>query len=363
MKILAPAIRFLFFSFLLIAGLYFARGFLIPFCLAGLLAMLFLPLSQRLEARGFNRGVAALACIAGLLLVIAALILLLRWQLQDLVKDLAGIEQRITGFIHQVQQYISSTIGVSEQEQKKLLQQQSSSGSGKASGIASAIMGSLMGIAVNTVLVFVYIFLFLYYRGHLKKFVLKLVPPPKHSKTTTVMYKSTQVAQQYITGLALMIVTLWVLYGIGFSIAGVKYALFFAILCGLLEIVPFVGNLTGTSLTIIVSLAQGGNSNIIIGILVVYGIVQFIQTYILEPLIVGAEVNINPLFTILAIVAGETVWGIGGMILAIPLLGIVKIICDHIEPLKPYGFLIGQDAEQSSENWTDKIKRWFKKKR
>lgn len=160
-----------------------------------------------------------------------------------------------------------------------------------------------------------------------------------------------------------MIVTLWVLYGIGFSIAGVKYALFFAILCGLLEIVPFVGNLTGTSLTIIVSLAQGGNSNIIIGILVVYGIVQFIQTYILEPLIVGAEVNINPLFTILAIVAGETVWGIGGMILAIPLLGIVKIICDHIEPLKPYGFLIGQDAEQSSENWTDKIKRWFKKKR
>ena len=72
-----------------------------------------------------------------------------------------------------------------------------------------------------------------------------------------------------------------------FLIAGVKNAFFFAILCGLLEIVPFVGNISGTALTIIASLATGGSSNVIIGILIVYGLVQFIQTYILEPLVVG----------------------------------------------------------------------------
>jgi predicted PurR-regulated permease PerM len=63
---------------------------------------------------------------------------------------------------------------------------------------------------------------------------------------------------------------------------------------------------------------------------------------------VGAEVNINPLFTIIILVAGELVWGIPGMVLAIPLLGIVKIICDHIEPLKPYGFLIGQEKKKKT---------------
>src|SRR5688500_20374019 len=99
----------------------------------------------------------------------------------------------------------------------------------------------------------------------------------------------------------MMIVVLWIMYGIGFSVAGVKNELFFAILCGLLEIVPFVGNITGTALTIIASMATGGGSNVIIGILIVYGLVQFIQTYILEPLVVGEEISINPLFTIIEI--------------------------------------------------------------
>ena len=94
----------------------------------------------------------------------------------------------------------------------------------------------------------------------------------------------------------------------------------------------------------------------VIGVLITYAVVQFFQTYILEPLVVGAEVNINPLFTILVLVAGELVWGIPGMVLAIPLLGIVKIICDHIEPLKPYGFLIGQEKKKKKTLFS-KIKK------
>ena len=86
----------------------------------------------------------------------------------------------------------------------------------------------------------------------------------------------------------------------------------------------------------------------ILGVLITYATVQFIQTYLLEPLVVGRGVNINPLFTIAGIVAGELVWGVPGMILAIPLMGIAKIICDHIEPLKPYGFLIGEEKKSKT---------------
>ena len=99
-------------------------------------------------------------------------------------------------------------------------------------------------------------------------------------------------------------------------------------------------------LAIVMVIIQGGGTGMILAVLLTYAIVQFLQTYLLEPLIVGAEVNINPLFTIIILVMGELVWGIPGMILAIPLLGIVKIVCDHIEPLKPYGFLIGSDRKK-----------------
>jgi predicted PurR-regulated permease PerM len=66
-------------------------------------------------------------------------------------------------------------------------------------------------------------------------------------------------------------------------------------------------------------------------------------------LILGPQVKINPLFTIIALIVGELIWGIPGIILAIPLTAILKIICDHIEPLKPYGFLIGEIESTKKE--------------
>ena len=156
-----------------------------------------------------------------------------------------------------------------------------------------------------------------------------------------------------------MILCLWIMYSIGFSIVGVKNAVLFAALCSLLEIVPFVGNLTGNVITVLAVVMQGGNSGMIFGVLITYGIVQFIQTYLLEPLVVGRGVSINPVFTIAGLVAGEAVWGIPGMVLAIPFMGISKIVFEHITGLKPYGFLIGEE-KKSKKAVVEKIKGWFK---
>ncbi|MBP6757642.1 MAG: AI-2E family transporter [Flavobacterium sp.] len=65
----------------------------------------------------------------------------------------------------------------------------------------------------------------------------------------------------------------------------------------------------------------------------------------------------NPLFTIFALVLGELIWGISGMILAIPMIAIFKIVCDHIDSLKPYGFLIGEiETERKESVFIKKIK-------
>jgi predicted PurR-regulated permease PerM len=82
----------------------------------------------------------------------------------------------------------------------------------------------------------------------------------------------------------------------------------------------------------------------IVGIVATYVIVQFIQGWLLEPLILGPQVKINPFSTIIALVLGQLLWGIPGIFLAIPLTAMVKIIFDHFESLQPYGFLIGTIA-------------------
>lgn len=357
---LSRAIQILFLFFIVFAGLYFAKPFLVSFIIAGILAMLFLPLSRRMEKKGINRGLSAVFCILILLAVISGIIALLTWQIAGLSEDFGKMQEHAGKSIAKLKETISNTFGISPQKQQEMIKEQQSSGAGGAGKVVTAIMGSIMSMLVDTILVFVYIFLLMYLRSHIKQFILKLVPQDEKAKTVKIIDDSSQVGQKYLSGMGMMIVILWIMYGIGFSIVGVKNALFFAMLCGLLEIIPFIGNLVGTALTLIMALSQGGGSNMIIGILITYGCVQFIQTYILEPLVVGAQVKINPLFTIIAIVIGELVWGIPGMILAIPLLGIAKIIFDNIEPLKPYGFLIAEEKKKNDSSFIDKIKGWFK---
>jgi predicted PurR-regulated permease PerM len=76
-------------------------------------------------------------------------------------------------------------------------------------------------------------------------------------------------------------------------------------------------------------------------VLAMYVFIQFIDNNYLVPKIVASKVRINALFSIIAVIAGSALWGIPGMFLSIPLLAIIKLIFDHIEPLKPWGFLLG----------------------
>ena len=345
--------------------LKYGAPFLIPLAFAALLSMLLVPVCTWLEKKGVNKAISTILSIMLVVAFLGGVVTFVSWQISDLGKDTAKLEQQITKKYEELRQYVSDELGISEEQQEQFIEKQKESSGNKTQAVTSIIAG-LGTFLTNLLLVFVYIFLLLYFRGHIKRFVIRIVPDKEERKAIHVVDSMQQVTQKYLTGMAWMIVGLWIMYSIGFTIVGVKKAIFFAVLCGLLEIVPFVGNLIGNLLTIVMSVSQGGDMNMVIGILVTYGVVQFIQSYILEPLVVGAEVNINPLFTILGLVAGELVWGVPGMILAIPLMGVTKIICDHVDALKPFGELIGEEKKEPGKikkkmnALARKIKKLFK---
>lgn len=322
--------------------LYFSKALLVPVAFAGLLAMVMLPLNRWFEKRKMKRVMAVLLSTFIFVSGFVCVIWLVSWQIGNVASDAFKMEGKLEEIIQSIQQMIKDKLGISQQMQEQMVQQNKEKGAATVGKGLVGVAGYLWTFIVDFVLVVVYLFLFLYYRAHIKKFILNVTQVNHKDKTEEALEQSTQVGQQYLTGLSLMILCLWVMYGVAFSIIGVKYALFFAILCGLLEMIPFVGNLTGTTLTVLFSLSQGADVRMVIAIIITYALVQFIQTYLIEPLVVGAKVNINPLFTILVLVAGEMVWGIPGLVPAIPLLAILKIIFDHFEPLKPYGELIGE---------------------
>ena len=339
---------------LLFAGLYYAKPFLVPVCIAGLLSMLFLPVCRRIETIGLKRGLAVLLCILLFLLIISGMVWVIIWQVSSLADEIGNIKQEMNSLMQQVKGFLARTFGISLKEQQEAIEQQTEG----ANGFIVRLTALIPGILVHFVLTLVYIFLFMYYRTHIKKFIAQVIPKKEDANTEDALDDIEKVSQHYLGGIGLMIVCLWVMYSIGFSILGLKHAFLFAILCGLFEIVPFVGNLVGNGLAILMAITQGGGMPLVIGIIITYAIVQFLQSYILEPLVVGNEVNLNPLFTIMALVVGELLWGIAGLVLAIPLMGIVKIICDHIPSLKPYGFLIGRE-KRSGPGLLDRIKKMF----
>lgn len=350
-------IKILLLGVLFVGGAYFAKPFLVPLVFGIVLAMLFRPVSRWLESKGLNRSLSALTCACIIVLAFAALGALLSWQISEIASEAGNIEQKVNTWMDQVQHFIYEKFGLNYQKQKEMMEGQESS---LGSQITSIVEG-LMGTVVDFILAVVYTFLILLYRKHLKQFIISLVPEGQKAKAESIISESNKVSFQYLSGLSKMIVILWIMYGIGFWVIGVKNPFFFAILCGLLEIIPFVGNLTGSLLTILGTFVQGGGTEVVIWIVLVYGTVQFIQTYLLEPLVVGAQVNLNPLFTIMVLVLGELIWGLAGMILAIPIAGIAKIVCDHIEPLKPYGKLLGNGGKKQETGLIDKIKGWFNK--
>lgn len=350
-------------SALSVAALYFAAAFLIPVTFAALLAMLFYRFSEWLEKRGIKRGLSALLSVLVLLGVVAFVGTILGWQLSYLAEDFDEMKTQLMANVSKLREWISNSIGIDFAQQENLATTEGQRNAASAGNIFLKLLNKFAGFLVDAVLVTVYTYLLLYYRSHLKNFLLQAVPTENRPNIQAIIRKSVDVSGTYLIGLFNMVALLWVMYSVGFSIVGLEGAIFFAILCGLFEIVPFIGNLVGNLVAILAVMAQGGDSGMVLGVIAVYLTVQFLQTYLLEPLVVGQRVNINPLFTIMALVAGQLIWGIPGMAMAIPLLGIVKIVCDNVPDLHAYGMVIGPvKSDSRNKSVLDFLKKLVRKK-
>ena len=321
--------------------LIYAKVVLLPLTLAALLAMLFMPLSHWLESKGINRALASFICLLILIAIITIIIYFFIWQITAITKDVSAIQQNVVDKLHRLEVYLYHSFGITPSSQEKIIKENSSNGLGS---MISSFMGSLIFFITNFIIMLVYIFMLLYSRRHLKIFVLKLVKDNQREKAERVISESSKATQHYLFGFGLLVILLWILYSISFLIIGVQSPVFFASLCGLLEVIPFVGSLTGITLTILMVVSQDGSGGMILTVLIVYVVIQFTQFYIIQPLLLGGEVNINPLVAIVVLLIGGMVWGLGGMVIAIPLTGIAKIVFDNVEELQPYGYLLSRHS-------------------
>lgn len=321
-----------------------------PLAIAGMFALVFMPLCRWLEKKGCHTVVAALICGFLFALIVATITLLLVWHIQHIASDFSDIRSHFSDYLHGLRKYLHDKFGMDTLKKGSPLPIPVQPNTKDIGKIATSVMGTVLSVAINLILILVYLIMLLCLRREIRLFILHTSNPGSKGKAEVVVNQSARVVQQYLWGLAIVIICLWVMYSIGFTIVGIHNPIFFAILCGTLEIIPFVGNITGTTLTSLMALSQGGGFGMVLGVVCTYMLIQGIQFYIIAPLVMQTQISIHPLFTIVILFVGDLIWGIPGMILAIPVLGIVKIVCDHIDQLQPLGQLLGKNRP---------VKRWF----
>ena len=334
---------------ILTAAIYLGQDILVPLAMSGLVAILLRPVEDRLLRLGMHKVVAISLALLLAIIVVSGLTVLLSMQLSDLADDLPKIRQNLDDFFRDIKRWVRREYNVSYREQDKYIQKAQAETIGSLQG--SDAVGIIAGPLGTLTLVPIYVFLLLYYRTMLLHFIIVLFAEKHTERVREILGEVKAVVQSYMVGLLIETACVAALNSIGLLLLGVQYAVLLGIMAAILNLVPYIGGLVATVLTVIITFSNNPEPSIILGVVGVFLLVQFIDNNALVPFIVASKVRINALISIVGVLIGGALAGVSGMFLSIPAIAILKVIFDRVDSLRPWGVLLGdQTPEEAGSN-------------
>jgi len=326
--------------YFLFLGLAKAKGFFAPLMTAIILSLVVLPLSHKMEAK-IKRPIASLLNSILLFLISIGLMAIVSLQVRSFVEDWSKIKETMDPKIEQIKNFTLQHTPLSQQDIKEAKNESSITNFNAKERITS-FMSGLSSFVANYLLTFVYVFFLLNYRNIFKDFLLRVFPDEKRKTVRTIINKSAKVVPQYLIGKLILMGLLAILYSIGLGLSGVDNFILVSVIAAVLTLIPYVGNIMGFTMAVAFGFLTSGNTNVLIGIAITFTLTQFVESYVLQPYVVGDRVDVHPFFVILSVILGNMVWGVIGMILAIPIIGIITVVVLNIEKLQPFGILLSK---------------------
>ena len=327
---------------------YITQDFIIPLLFAILLSVLVYPIVKYFETRlCFNRIVSILIAILVFTVIIFVIFVLIGIQFQDIMdksetyydKILVKMNILIKETEHSTGLESKDIVGGDSIEVKEIVKRNSN----KIFEFLTS-SGSILGDFVLTPL---YMFFFLLYRNFLISFLYKATSKVSNKKNMRIIFDEIyKVQQNYLIGLVSVMGIVGILNSIGLLALGIDYPFFFGFLCALLLLVPYIGIIIGSILPALIALATKDSYWYAFGVIAIFGFIQFLEGNFITPKITGSKVSLNSFVSILVIILFSMLWGIPGMILALPITASLKVIFDHSEKFKSIGFVLGEAEEK-----------------
>jgi predicted PurR-regulated permease PerM len=328
--------------FVLFTVLDITQGIVVPLVLAIIIAIALHPLVNFLIRLKINRVIAIVLTLVLTFLVIIAFSALMISQGIQFSESWPILSEKFNGFLNQTITAASKYFDIDPQKIHAWI----TKATGEIINISTAAIGKtiviISGALVVLFLIPVYVFLILFYKPILLEFIYRLFGQNKQNQVGEIVTRTKAIVQSYIIGLVIEAVLVATLNTIALLILGIDYALLIGIIGGLLNIIPYIGGAVAVALPMMIAVVTKSSPWYAI-----YYIIQLVDNNYIVPKIVASKVKINALFAIVVVIAGNALWGVPGMFLSLPLLAIVKVVCDEIEPLKPWGFLLGDTMPPS----------------
>lgn len=320
--------------------LYITKGIILPIIFSVIIAVVLHPVVNFFVRLKINRVIAISITLLITIIVLSVLSVLLFSQVSRFSESWPLLIDKFTEVLNDAIVWASGYFDINPQKFHAWIAETKTS-------IVSSSMDSL-GKTIVTVsgwfivlfLVPVYIFVILLYQPLLIDFIHRLFNTSQHRQLNEMITQSKNVIQSYLVGLFVEFILIVILYLIAFLVLGIEFAILLAVVGGLLNIIRYIGPFVAMLMFMAFALVTKSPVYVFY-VFVFHWIIQLLDNFYIVPKIVASRVKLNALFSIIIIIAGYELWGLSGMFLAIPLLAIVKLALDNIEPLKPWGFLLG----------------------
>ena len=334
----------LFCGMLMLVAIY-AKPILVPIIFSALFSLLLYPFCEKLERVGFSRSISIILPLVGVATLALLLLSFISIQLEDFINTILNskneIQKSVSGIIKSLESVFKLPATQTEGWLKRNFYD---SGTSYIDDFVTTTSGTLVTFG----LVPVYAFFMLYYKDNVRLFLIKATHI-KAENTYSTFNQIKDITKNYIIGLSTVISVVAVLNCFGLLVLGIDYAIFLGIVSAVLTIIPYIGVIAGACLPIAMAMVTKDSYWYAIGVAALYAAIQFLEGNFITPKIVGDRVNVNPLAAIIALIVGGYIWGIPGMIIAIPIVAIIKSLVEKNDALKHFALLLTHEKPKANE--------------
>lgn len=325
------------------------HAFFMPVAFAILFSFMLIPLCNFFERWTKSRVLGILGAYCVVVLPILGSIFMFSYQFIKVFSDLSLITESLVERANETIMWAEEQLAFEPNAGREWLMENAADVLDAPIDLISSSLTSSTTLVFNIFLVFLYTFFFLLYRSSFQNYFLIQFSKERRREAKSMMAGIQKVAQKYLFGMAIVIVILGFFNSIGLWLIGIDYAFFWGFLAAFLAIIPYIGTTLGGLLPFLYAIATTGTLWQPFAVIVLFGTVQTIEGNLITPNVVGGTVNINPLAAIFSLILGSMLWGISGLILALPIVAILRITFHYIDFLKPISLLLGSHLYSNSD--------------